>query len=120
MENQTNCNYHIVVRRLANNNGKIDRVEIHNAQKYPLDDIKHRVGEYNRCNNPYKYELLDVPNEKVEEVIAWLVNDRELDINRHIDELREVQDRLGSIESDIDYEVKMILDAIRYRNNQDD
>jgi hypothetical protein len=110
--------YHIAVRyKIDADDHEIDRVDVLDANKKSLYEVKEAVEQFNGKNDNYAYELLNITDDKVSRIIAWLVNNRDIDINSHIEELRIIRDRLDSIEADIDYEVNAILHAIKEKND---
>jgi hypothetical protein len=110
--------YHIAVRyKIDTDDHEINRVDVIDANIKSLYEVKLAVEQFNGKYDDYAYKLLNITDDYVSRIIAWLVNNRDIDINRHIEELREIRDRLDSIEHDIDYEINAIFHAIKESKN---
>ena len=80
--------------------GKISNVQFA-PDKYSLSDIAKKVEEWNGSNNDSKYEYYKVDND-IEKVMEFLIKDRNLDKNRLLSVINDLQEDINDIKSRVD------------------
>lgn len=80
--------------------GKISNV-MFAPDKYSLSDVVKIVEEWNGSNNDSKYEYYKVDND-IEKVMEFLIKDRNLDKNRLLSVINDLQGDINDIKSRVD------------------
>lgn len=79
---------------------KIARVHFMPEDK-TQEDIDKAVCEYNASGTGRVVSVLSIPDELIE-AFEYLIKDRRIDINRHLEAIRDMQDNIDSMSRDLD------------------
>ena len=80
------------------------------------EEIDKAVCEYNASGTDRVVSVLSIPDELIN-AFEYLINDRRLDINRHLEAIREMQDDIDSMSRDLDAVLSDLRSAIKSTNN---
>lgn len=102
------------MRKLAiykeNNGSEIASVHLIPEDKTD-EEIEKVINSYNSSQDYRTVSCLDIP-EELNDVIAFLIDDRRIDINRHLEAIRDFQQDLNTMSSDLDnilYDLKTTI-----------
>lgn len=80
------------------------------------EDISKAVCEYNASGTYRTVSVLSIPDELIE-AFEYLIKDRRIDINRHIEAIRDMQDDIDSMSRDLDAVISDLRSVIKSTNN---
>ena len=80
------------------------------------EDISKAVCEYNASGTDRTVSVLSIPDELIE-AFEYLIKDRRIDINRHIEAIQDMQDDIDSMSRDLDAVISDLRSAIKSTNN---
>lgn len=65
------------------------------------DDIEKAINKYNSTQTNRVVSCITVPDELCD-VIEYLINDRQLDVSRHLEAIRDMQNDIDNMSRDLD------------------
>lgn len=80
------------------------------------EDISKAVCEYNTSGTDRTVSVLSIPDEWIE-AFEYLINNRKIDINRHLEAIRDIQDDIDSMSRDLDAVISDLRSVIKSTNN---
>lgn len=80
------------------------------------EDISKAVCEYNVSGTDRTVSMLSIPDELIE-AFEYLIKDRRIDINRHLEAIRDIQDDIDSMSRDLDAVISDLRSVIKSTNN---
>ena len=93
------------------NNNSVVRVQI-KPENVSDDGLREKMAEYNSNNTAELFA--ESVTDSVAEAVAFLIKDRNMDLNRHMDSLRDIKNSI----SDIDDYLYSIVRDIKEQINQ--
>lgn len=75
------------------------------------EEIEKAINDYNSSQDYRTVSCIEIP-EELNDVIAFLIEDRRIEINRHLEAIRDLQRDLNIMSSDLDnvmYDLKTTI-----------
>lgn len=76
------------------------------------DDIVKATEQYNANQSLYTVSCTIVPDELCD-AIEYLIKDRQLDVSRHIEAIRDMQNDIDNMSRDLDYVISDLKTALK-------
>lgn len=80
------------------------------------EEISKAVCEYNASGTDRTVSVLSISDELIK-AFEYLINNRRIDINRHLEAIRDMQDDIDSMSRDLDAVMSDLKATIKSTNN---